>query len=84
MNIAKSILIICIYLMVSVYVLSLLPGEPRDSTDPANGRSGLRLMIDNATGCEYLSAGFFGGITPRMDSDYMHMGCTGLQESESQ
>lgn len=41
----------------------------RDSTDPKDGRSGMRLYTDAMTGCQYLSAG--GGITPRLDSDNM-------------
>ena len=52
-------------------VLSLLIGcyVPHDNTDPPGGRSGLAIYTDNATGCEYLSAGMFGGITPRIGKD---------------
>ena len=38
----------------------------RDSTDGERVRSGMRLHIDAATGCEYLSVQ--GGLFPRLDS----------------
>ena len=46
---------------------------PHDNTDPPGGRSGLGLYIDALTGCEYLSAGLFGGITPRLDRSGKHV-----------
>lgn len=52
---------------------------PYDDTDPPGGRSGAILITDYATGCQYLRAGFAGGITPRIDADGVHMGCKGLQ-----
>jgi hypothetical protein len=50
---------------------------PYDNTDDQlNGeRSGMGLYTDNLTGCQYLSSGFLGGITPRLDSDGKHVGC---------
>lgn len=49
----------------------------RDDTDPGqgwfDGRSGLRLSVDAATGCQYLSRS--GGITPRLDAQGNHRGC---------
>lgn len=44
----------------------------RDSTDPADGRSGMALLTDAGTGCQYLKAG---GITPRLDANGHQMGC---------
>lgn len=46
--------------------------QPTDDTDQPGawgywGRSGLGLYTDNRTGCQYVKAGFFGGITPRLD-----------------
>ena len=52
-------------LMVLVGALLTLP--ERDSTDPPNSRSGLRLLIDYQTGCHYIS--HKGGLTPRMDAN---------------
>lgn len=48
---------------------------PYDETDNvSNGeRSGLGFYIDNGTGCQYLSGGLFGGITPRLDSRGKHI-----------
>lgn len=71
---AKDILIIVAILAAFAMVLSKLP---------ADSNSLLSVEVDEATGCEYLVSSA-GGVTPRIDSDYMHMGCTGLQESESQ
>jgi len=42
--------------------------KPRNDTDPADGRSGLALFVDNRTGCHYLSSPA-GGLTPRLDSE---------------
>ena len=69
----KDILIIVAILAAFALVLSKLPGD---------SESLLSVEVDEATGCEYLVSSA-GGVTPRMDSDYMHMGCTGLQESEN-
>ena len=48
-------------------LLLLLTHVPRDDTDPATGRSGLTLMIDALTGCQYLYR--MGAITPRMNAE---------------
>lgn len=69
----KDIFIILILLAAFFYVLRLLP---------ADNDSLLSVEVDEATSCEYLVSSA-GGVTPRIDSDYMHMGCTGLQESEN-
>ena len=62
-----------IFIVVSTLVVLLPLG--RDNTDPGwPGRSGMRLHIDAATGCEYLSNPG-GGITPRVNSKGSHMGC---------
>lgn len=47
----------------------------KDDSDPANGRSGMSVYIDHATGCEYLSARHDGGITPRLNANGTHRGC---------
>ena len=48
----------------------------RDDTDPGKwgARSGVRLITDSRTGCQYLAASD-GGITPRLDRDNKQMGC---------
>jgi len=52
----------------------------KDSTDPADGRSGLVIKIDYKTGCEYLSTGH-GGLHPRMDQDgTTQLGCRELHK----
>lgn len=49
----------------------LIPVE-RDATDPPNGRSSMKLLVDHETGCHYLSVSG-GGITPRLDADGKHI-----------
>lgn len=44
---------------------------PRDDTD-GEERSGMRLMTDARSGCQYLGAPW-GGITPRMDRNGHHI-----------
>jgi hypothetical protein len=56
--------ILCFYFAIAI----LGRFVPRDDTDPPDGRSGLGLYVDHRTGCHYLGAGLFGGITPRVDS----------------
>lgn len=64
----KDILIIVAILAAFALVLGKLPGDS-DSL--------LSVEVDEVTGCEYLVSSA-GGVTPRMDSDYMHMGCVDL------
>lgn len=46
---------------------------PRDDTDGPT-RSGMRLLTDFGTGCQYLAAPI-GGLTARLGPDGRHMGC---------
>ena len=66
-----------ITLAVTFFIVSnvwkYLPFE-KDSTDPVDGRSGMSLYTDAASGCQYLGNPL-GGITPRMTSAGQHMGC---------
>lgn len=61
------------WLIVACVVISLIGAcSPRDSTDPPNGRSGMGLRIDHATGCHYLTTLHLLGesaITPRIRAD---------------
>ena len=38
----------------------------RDDTDPVDGRSGMMLLTDSGTGCQYR---YWGSLTPRMDAN---------------
>ena len=65
-------LMICIGFVVT-WVLTLTPvgnwTTPLDSTDKSNKhRSGVTLITDYGTGCQYLETNF-GGITPRLNAD---------------
>lgn len=53
-----------------VISIATLVGEvtPYDSTDPVDGRSGMRLYTDAGTGCQYVGAPSV-GLTPRMAAD---------------
>lgn len=65
-------LYICIWLVFIVYIITL----PYDNTDDSlnRERSGLIIYTDHLTGCEYLGS-FFGGPTPRLNSNGNHIGC---------
>lgn len=45
--------------------------KPYDDTDPPGGRSGMDLLTDHGTGCQYLYRS--GAITPRMDANGKQM-----------
>ena len=63
-----------IFLLVALAVDWLTPYD--DTDDVANGeRSGMILYTDNLTGCQYLKAGLFGGMTPRLDREGQQVGC---------
>jgi hypothetical protein len=48
----------------------------RDDTDPPGGISGMDLLTDNATGCQYLYRRK--ALIPRIAADgKTHMGCKG-------
>lgn len=56
------------WIVIGYFVIALVGWlAPKDSTNPVDGRSGLRPHIDALTGCQYLS-GQEGGITPRLDA----------------
>lgn len=52
---------------IAVFFIGLVTWQPYDDSDPPGGRSGLRIYRDALTGCEYLSGGITGALTPRMD-----------------
>lgn len=68
---------LCRWLAVWVFAalaFSLLP-LGRDSTDgPWPHRSGVDVVTDAATGCQYLRTSG-GGITPRVDGHGKQLGC---------
>jgi len=71
-----------LYPLLAAVAVGVLSGAltPYDATDHAvNGkRSGMLLYTDYGTGCQYLSAGTFGGgLTPRLDGRGRHVGCHG-------
>lgn len=57
------------WLILFVIWLAMIALWPVDSTDRGRwSRSGLRLHVDAATGCHYVST-MFGGPTPRLDAN---------------
>jgi len=64
-------------LLIGLLLAFILHEAPYDNTDnKAKGiRSGMSLFTDHLTGCQYLRAGLFGGITPRLDYKGNHIGC---------
>lgn len=69
----KDLLVVLVLLATTAVVaVGLGSLTPYDSTDPPGGRSGLKVYVDHATGCEYL---YREGLTPRLDGQGRHMGC---------
>lgn len=66
-------------LFVALYIswfMQLSINRPKDTTDPANGLSGLRLYTDDLTGCQYLSSGNNVTLIPRVAPDgKTQLGC---------
>ena len=64
-----------IFLSICIGLLVGLSSIPYDGTDDIinEKRSGLILMIDYETGCEYIQGGFFGTTILRLDSNGKHI-----------
>lgn len=64
----KTVLIVAaIFITVQVLYLAF---SPTDSTDYSRWRrSGLSVYHDSATGVQYVKAGMFGNLTPRLNAD---------------
>ena len=59
-----------------VFVIESMPRLYDDTDNAQEGeRSGLKVYTDNLTGCQYLKAGLFGGMTPRRNKANEHVGC---------
>lgn len=59
------VLLLALVILFLVAYSHLVPGK--DATDPPDGRSGMSLLTDHETGCQYLYRS--GAITPRMDGN---------------
>lgn len=55
-------------IVLAVALLSAISPTKRDDSDPAGGRSGLKVLTDHRTGLQYLSVRG-GGLYPRLDDD---------------
>lgn len=65
-DIMLTILICILVIYGIIYTLSFTGRDSTDSTT-SRERSGLRLYTDHGTGCQYLRAGFFSPLQPRLD-----------------
>ena len=68
---------ILIYITYSIAFNFAIGEFSRDSTD-GEERSGMKIHIDNLTGCHYLSTRS-GGMNPRISSDGSHYGCRAIE-----
>lgn len=68
----------------AVLLYALLRPMPYDDSDPPGEkeRSGLRIYTDHRTGCQYVGAGFLGGIIPRRNPDGSQV-CIKQQEPDA-
>lgn len=67
-TVGEAIAIIGIISLIGLLFYAIKPSLSRDDTDPGNGRSGLVLLTDAGTGCQYLSRGS-SSLTPRLDEN---------------
>jgi hypothetical protein len=65
-----------VILLVIEWAIGLTPigRDDSDSGSWGGGRSGMKVMTDALTGCQYLSVPG-AGITPRLDGYWRHVGC---------
>lgn len=68
-----------IVLLASFILLTACGGVQEDPTTGERYES-LYIYRDDVTGCQYLKAGGYGGITPRMDADGNHICKGGVNE----
>ena len=74
MRIIKNVFTFILFVLVLSWLTTC---QPYNSTDDVNNevRSGMSLHTDYATGCQYLSRGYFSGLVPRVDGSGAHVGC---------
>ena len=63
--------------MIAFFIISVIYNSSpigRDSTD-GEERSGLKIHVDNLTGCQYLSVSG-GGLYKRLSAEGYHIGCS--------
>lgn len=63
--------------ILGIFTALIVLGIKADKKWPPN-RDAAFISVDSGTGCQYLQNPN-GGITPRIDTDGIHMGCKGLQ-----
>lgn len=65
--------------VIIIFFIILLVNYYRSFDDTDNEatreRSGMSLYTDHGTGCQYVQAGLFGDIMPRLDSIGNQVGC---------
>lgn len=59
-------------LFIVSWLISLLPFGRDDTDGPWPNRSGIKVVTDAKTGCQYL-AHERGGLTPRLDAEGRHI-----------
>ena len=69
-----AVIYLIIHAITIYFVNKSLPKDSTDSTDSINSRSGMNILIDNKTKCEYLSTRA-GSLTPRLSANGIQLGC---------
>jgi len=68
MKYVNDFLVFVLVFAFTYFCTGLIFQNEYDSTDNGEIRSGLVLKTDHLTGCQYLSSGLFGNITPRLNA----------------
>lgn len=67
--------LLIIYVFIQLFIQLFVHGPNGDDSDKSFfERSGMRVMTDYKTGCQYFSSPY-GGITPRLEPNGQHVGC---------
>jgi hypothetical protein len=77
-NLAAGICTFFVVCFLIGYVVDHLWPRAYDDSDNAPTRSGVRIVNDHLTGCQYFQT-WLGGITPRMDRDGKQV-CSGSKD----
>lgn len=66
-----------IVIFMAAFIRLLFIFIPHDNSDNPETyeSSGFAVYTDHLTGCQYLRAGLFSSVTPRLDGDKNQVGC---------
>jgi hypothetical protein len=67
-NVVGKMATVYLFIVLALLVVDRFTSIGKDDSDPVDGRSGMRILTDHKTGCQYMYAQR-GGLTPRIARD---------------